>query len=513
MENQHQMNLDIVADEVPVKRNKQAKKWTSRHNIWLRVLSAVLVVAILSSTVLGVASSAKITGQLSDSITQQVAYDYLTQGLAYLQMNRYEQALEYLQVVLDLTPKNAEAYAARASVYIATADYEKAVADLQQAILYYGDEIPTDLLLQLASIYVLQGDSAAAIPLLDAVTQQDPTQSNGWLLLGQIYYEAESYALAVECLDKYLAEYPDDVTSRAVRAACRSALGDEDGAMEDLILAAEKSDEYPEIRTALAQVYLNLGQYAEAAAVYEILVEASPEDTDNRQILAACYLYAGNYQGAKEQFEAVYDLLSKDEQAGETGQAVQFSIAVIGAELGQLEEAIAIYETLLAAGYETASVQAQLANAYIQIEGREDEAFALWDELLAWEGLSDTDCTTVSSLAAEAALQRARYDEAIAYANICLATTQPDESARLYRAVAYLETSQDALALVDLDLLVENNPDIANVRYYRAIARLRLGDTDGAIEDLELCMKDTDEADIALAAYELKEAIAEMEIS
>ncbi len=507
-------NKDVIneADALqvkPVARKRPLKKFISRYNIWLRLLSGVLVVAVLGSTVLSIASSAKITGQLSESITEQVAYDYLTQGLSYLQLSRYEQALEYLQIALDLAPDSAEGYAARASVYIATAEYEKALADLTLAMEYYGDEVPVDLLLQMASIYVLQGDNDAAVPLLEAVTEQDETQSNGWLLLGQIYYEAQAYALAIQCLDVYLAEYPNAVTSLAVRAACRSAIGDENGAMEDLILAAAHADDYPEIRSALAQVYLNLGEYAQAAAVYETIVEADPTDTDSRQILGACYLYVGDYQSAMTQFEQVYEQLSDAEKNSETGYAVLFSIAVIGAELGLLEEAIEMYQDLLLVDYQTVTVRSQLASAYIQIDGMEAEAFALWDALLETDTMTDADVATVSLTAAEAALQRAMYSEAIAYADLCLACENADESARLYRAVSYLESDQDALALVDLDTLVENNPDIANVRYYRAIARLRLGDTDGALEDLAICMEDTDEADIALAAYELQQALQE----
>ncbi len=497
----------VLTDKEKKENKRRAREKYPTRKLWVRVLCVVLCIAVVASTTLSIASSARITGELTTSITEQAAYECLTYGLAYLQMSKYEQALEYLQAALQLTPKSPEAYAMRATVYIATTEYDKALADLLCAIEYYGEDVPTDVLLQTASIYVLQGDSQSAIPLLNWATQLDPTQTNGWLLLGQIYYENQSYALAVDCLDLYLAEYPDDVTSRAVRAACRSAIGDEEGAMEDLIIAADKGDEYPEIRTALAQVYLNLGDYAAAAGVYEMIVAADGTDTDSRQALAACYLYTGDYAGAVAQFETVYTLLSADEQASDIGYGVQFSIAVIRAALGEVEEAVIIYEELLALGYQTASVQAQLADAYAQIDGRETEAFALWDALLASDDLIASDYGLVSLSASETALWLGMYDEAIAYANVCLASEAPDESARLYRAVAYLELGEELLAQDDLDILVENNPDIANVRYYRALARLRLDNLDGALEDLYICMADPDEADIALAARDLVDTL------
>ena len=105
-----------------------------RYRLWMRVGALLCAVLLLGTTLLGVASTAKITGDTANSVRASMAYQYLTQGLEYLQMDRPQQALEYLQAVTDLWPDGPEAYTAKAAVYIATAENDKAIENLEQAV-------------------------------------------------------------------------------------------------------------------------------------------------------------------------------------------------------------------------------------------------------------------------------------------------------------------------------------------------------------------------------------------
>ncbi|MBQ8647570.1 MAG: tetratricopeptide repeat protein [Oscillospiraceae bacterium] len=473
-----------------------------RYRLWMRVGALLCALLLLGTTILSVASTAKITGDAADSVRASLAYQYLTQGLEYLQMDRPQQALEYLQAVTDLWPSTPEAYTAKAAVYIATAENDKAIENLEQAVALYGELAPVDVLLQLASLYVLEGDTATAMPLLDRAVETDPAEPNGWLLKGQLLYEQGSYAEAVDCFDRFLAIEPDNATALAVRAACRSGSGDEAGAMEDLVRAAELAEDDPTIRTALAEVYLNLGDFEGAIGAYRLAVEADPDDPELRRALASCLLYTGNTAEAAELFEEVYAGMTAGEQAAEDGLVVQFSLAVALLQNGDPAAAQPHFEALLEAGYEVTTVKTQLAECHAAL-GDTEPAFALWEELLAGDELADADRSYITLKAAATALAEGDSKGCIDYATRCLEGPLPDQSARLYRASAYLDTGRYWEAVEDMDALLAIAPDNAQYHYYRAVAWLNLDELGQAREDLEFCAAAQDQPDVAAAAQEI----------
>lgn len=474
-----------------------------RHRWPLRLLAAVLAFLIAAITLLSVASTAKLTLDVTTSLREQMATQYLETSIAYLSASRYEQALEYLQAVIDLRPDDPQAQALRGEAYIATGDYDSALTCLTRAVELYGDEVPAEVLLQLASLYVLRDDTASAMPLLERATAQDASQSSGWLLLGQIYYEQQDYENALACFDTYLQDDPTSATALAVRAACRSATGDEAGAMEDLILAAEYAEDNPEIRVALAEVYTSLGDYAAAADAYALAIEADPSDLETYQALCACQIYTGDYAAAVETCRAALDRMTEEESAGETGQALRFSLAVALVQTGDPASAMPLFEQLLDEGFETATVTAQLALCYASLPDYADQALPLLQNALLDETLTADARATLLNQAASLCLSDGDCEAAIEYADQSLAAVPDGTEALLYRAVANLQLGNTDAALTDLDALVAAQPDYAQVRYYRALAYIQLSRLEEARADLAVCAADTDETEIAAAAAEL----------
>ena len=495
-----------------MKKNQQEHSGTVKkkevkrmHKKWIRVISFFLAFILLATTILTEIASAKIKGEIANSIKEQAAQEYLMQGLDYLELNRYEKALSYLQATLDIKPDNVQAYMAKASVYIATAEYDKALKELNEAIKLYGDDVTPDILLQVASIHVLQGDVELAIPILEKITTEYEGVDNAWLLLGQICYDNEEHVKAIECFDEYLIGNPDDVTARAIRAACRSAVGDEQGAMEDLVLAAKKADDFPEIRQALAQVYVDSGEFKNAAEMYEKIAITDPENVENHQALASCYLYLYDYDKALEHFKLAEKYLTTEEKQGEEGQTLSFSIATIEGQIGELESALERLTLLEESGFKPVMVKSQLADLQFLSEDMEEKKKALstWENILLMEELTDADYTITTLKLADSYLRVGEFDKAIEYATLCLEGEMPDENARLYRALAYLEQEDAQKAIEDLDIVININPEGANAYYYRAVAKLGLNEVTAAKQDLQICMQDEDETDIVTLAKEL----------
>lgn len=473
----------------------------------LRLLAVVLALLVFSISLLAVASTAKLTLDVTTSLRDQMATQCLEASVAYIRANRYEQALEYLQALIDLRPDDPEAQALRGEVYIATGDYDTAMECLHRAVELYGDAVPSEVLLQLASLYVLQSDTASALPLLEQVTAQDPDESNGWLLLGQIYYEDQDYAHALTCFDAYLQSDPTSATALAVRAACRSATGDETGAMEDLVTAAQYAEDNPEIRIALAEVYTSLGDYQSAADAYALAVEADPGNLETRQALGACQIYTGDYAAAAETYQAALDQLDETEQDSDTAHQLTFSLAVARVQTGDTAGAVPLFESLLDTGYETPTVTAQLAACYAALPDREAEALPLLENALADTSLDAAARATLLNQAANLHLNDGDFEAAVDCANQSLEAVPGGQEALLYRAVGCLQLGRNEEALADLDTILADQPDLAQVRYYRALACLQLGRSEEAQADLNTCAQDPDEPEIAAAAAQLLAAL------
>lgn len=487
----------MAALYTPAQTEKPRLRWP------LRLLAAVLAVLIAGITFLSVASTAKLTLDVTTSLREQMATQYLEASVAYLRANRYEQALEYLQAVIDLRPNDPQAQALRGEVYIATGDYDTAMECLLRAQELYGDATPAEVLLQLASLYVLQGDLPSAQPLLERVTQQDPAQSSGWLLLGQIYYEQQDYSHALTCFDAYLEADPTSATALAVRAACRSATGDEPGAMEDLVTAAQYAEDNPEIRIALAEVYTSLGDYAAAADAYALALEADPTNLETYQALSACQVYTGDYAAAVQTCQTALEQMTDEEKAGEAGQLIRFSLAVAQTQTGDYTAAVPLFEELLQQGFETPTVTAQLATCYAMLPDRADEALPLLQSALEADTLTAEERAVLLNQAAGLCLNNGDCAAAADYAAQSLEAVPGGAEALLYRAVANLQLGSTEAALQDLDALLAAQPDLAQVRYYRALAYAQQGRLEEARADLNLCAQDADEPEVAAAAAEL----------
>ncbi len=112
----------------------------------------------------------------------------------------------------------------------------------------------------------------------------------------------EDAELALALLDEAVKEEPEEPMHRLLRAKVRGAFHQFDGAMDDLKLAAAKSDE-PEIHQSIDEVELALGRYADLKAT----LAGSMQPTENFYELASradLRLLQGDPVGADLMFRA-----------------------------------------------------------------------------------------------------------------------------------------------------------------------------------------------------------------
>lgn len=242
---------------------------------------------------------------------------YVCQSIIHYYQGDHLGAIADCNQVLRINPKNADAYNNRGLNRCALGDYKKAIADFNQALEIepnhpkaylnrgysrlqsednWGAIEDFDKALridpQAAKVYLKQltdtlGNESGAI--------KDANQQlvQGFLIQGNLRYESGDYQDAIEAYTQVLSLDSNNTEAYNRRSTARSAVGDYEGAFEDLYKAANYylSDEQSLQPTQLPTV------------------ETTAKDYHHRGLEK---LQRGDFQGAIEEFNQVVQLNGKN---------------------------------------------------------------------------------------------------------------------------------------------------------------------------------------------------------
>ncbi|MCA1993370.1 MAG: tetratricopeptide repeat protein [Coleofasciculus sp. S288] len=254
---------------------------------------------------------------------------YVCRSIIHYYQGNHQEAIEDCNQVLRINPRNADAYNNRGLNRVALGDYKGAIADFAQALENEPKHVKAYLnrgysRLQLednwgaiedfdramridpqaARVYLQQvADTLNTKPGAIKDTHQQLVQ--GLLVEGNLRYESGDYQEAIEAYTQILRIEPNNSEAYNRRSTARSALGDYEGAYEDLYRATV--------------YYLNEEQSLQATQVP--MVQTTVEDYHQRGLEK---LKKGDFQGAIEDFNQVLHN-SKD---GECTLSQRFAIAL-----------------------------------------------------------------------------------------------------------------------------------------------------------------------------------------
>jgi serine/threonine-protein kinase len=245
---------------------------------------------------------------------------YVCQSIIHYYQGDHLGAIEDCDQVLRINPGNADAYNNRGLNRVALGDYKRAIADFNQVL-----EIEPNH----AKAYLNRGysrlqldDNWAAIEDFDRALRIDPqsakaylknlapTLSNeqgaikdanqqlvqGLLIEGNLRYDSGDLREAIAAYTQVLSLDPNHTEAYNRRSSARSAVGDYEGAFEDLYKAAN--------------YYLNNEQSLQPTQTPT--VQATAEDYRHQGMDK---LQKGDFQGALENFNQVLQLNSNDATA------------------------------------------------------------------------------------------------------------------------------------------------------------------------------------------------------
>lgn len=297
-----------------------------------------------------------------------VSSENTDQGMQLIEQMDYEGALESFEAAVVNHEDMQLICRGQGLAYMGLTDYENAVKNLEMALTYSGpgiEQLDFDINYYLANAYYKSGDINRAIGVYQAITDLRPEEKTAWYLKGTLELELGmtdaakadfDRAIQVDAMDYdlYVDIYRscDRFGQQEMGAAyLQTVLQDENARLSDynkgrmnfymgnyeearLALESAKETGGAEAASLLGQTYEQLGDYNYAASVYSNYLETKQPDASIYNQLGICRLKTGDYAAALEAFQAGLAI-----EGNTMTQALRFNEIVAYEHLGQFSQA------------------------------------------------------------------------------------------------------------------------------------------------------------------------------
>ena len=305
-----------------------------------------------------------------------VSSENTDQGMQLIEQMDYEGALASFEAATANREDMQMIYRGQGLAYMGLTDYENAVRNLELALSCSGPgirQLDFDINYYLANAYYKNGEINKAIGVYQAITDLRPEEKTAWYLKGTLELELGmteaakadfDSAIGVDSrdYDLYVEIYRscERFGQQEMGAAyLQTVLQDENARLSDynkgrmnfymgnyeaarLALESAKETGGAEAASLLGQTYEQLGDYNYAASVYSNYLETRQPDASIYNQLGICRLKTGDYGAALEAFQAGLAI-----EGNTMTQALRFNEIVAYEHLGQFAQARVAMEQYL----------------------------------------------------------------------------------------------------------------------------------------------------------------------
>ncbi len=467
---------------------------------------------------------------------KQVKSTHIDSAKFYIEANEFAKALPFLDEKIGKN-STAELYLTRALAKIELSDLEGALSDLRTSLSLQHDN--DTVFYNIGYVLYLQGEYAESVNYFDSALLMRPDSPFYLTARGDSFLELDNYNLAMEdyrnviSIEKeadlgyygialchyYTENYdsaryylsiaisldPFDADYFYQRGLCKYILDDNDGALEDLVRAADNDPEFIPPKQLLAEIYADNALYEIALKYLDAALEIDSSDLNMLSDRGRILLSTDRYQEALNDFNAIinagiqtdavyYNRGMAHYHLGNYGDAEKdFEMAV---SLNRTDEDYFIFRALsrLALGQTESSFQ-DFSSAITINPGNPDIYFyrsqAFYDLGRYEDALHDLD--TVFYIEPEYPgifLARAESYAALgiteeALKNYDLAIIlDPDNGENFFKRGLFLYDNNNYNgALEDFDFAIELDGTISSPYVNRGLVKLELKDKTGACQD------------------------------
>jgi tetratricopeptide (TPR) repeat protein len=213
---------------------------------------------------------------------QALVYDggspwlHVSLGRLYARQALWRLASEEAEAALELKPDHVEALLLRADGQVQAQRLDEAVATLTRIVALAPRQI--DAFARLAAIYLDRKQRDLALGVLERMTDANPDSAAGFRKIGDIYFERGEEARAEQYFRRALAVDPNDLETIQLMSSLLEGQGRYKESIAVQSEALEVSPEDPSVMAALARLYLKDGDEAAAQAYLAQLRAGDPSN-------------------------------------------------------------------------------------------------------------------------------------------------------------------------------------------------------------------------------------------
>lgn len=384
-----------------------------------------------------------------------------------------ELALRFATLWLNIEPDSPEAWYAIGVVYSSYSDYKEATLCYDKALEL--DPLDTDIIVQKAINYSMEGNNSLAISVLDEILENDPQNELALYNKAYILQYTYRYVEAINILEKLIemecSEYPlfDDI------AFCYQSIKKYNKAIYYFRKALDENPDDAIIWYNLGMVHSHAGHKFQAIEALKTSIAIEHTMPNPHFLLGEIYAEMGRLSMAIEEFTWAYDIDPNNLEYAS-------NLALVLADSGNFESAINIF-TLIIDKYSTVLDTAVPYYArcfcYEAME-KYEEAITDIEKAINIDPINADYFYAYGNLLGRVE----KYDRAI-YAFKRSIQLNPDKiPAKMDLAVIYMGLKKNAEARELLDSILENNPTHTAAVHLMAKSYLMESDFDSAAKYL-----------------------------
>ena len=268
---------------------------------------------------------------------------YSEMAESYARNNKVREASETANKAIQIDADNIEAHKLLSTIYLqiigrANAQQPPSVDTINTAIHEFEEIVRIDpserqSFLMLGRLYQIKGDRDKATDIYKTFLGIEPGSEEGVTALAKPHMDAGNYKEAVGLLEAFVKRSPESDGALQTLGEAYSELQEYGKAADAYKRAAELDPDDIEIKKAEAQALFLSDQIDAAAALYQDLVKAEPED-------GIALLRLGQIYRRQMKYDLARQNLQKAAQAFPDSIETQFNLVLLDRDEGLLQEAL-----------------------------------------------------------------------------------------------------------------------------------------------------------------------------
>ena len=244
---------------------------------------------------------------------------YFALALSYKDLQKYDQAIKTLLLILDIDSEHLEAHKELFNIHELKKDWGLAFTYLKRIQKLENKNTPELLAVYLSEVgkrYLDDMNDAEALNYLAESLKHDKTLTPALLFYGDLMYKKGELKAAIEYWEKIISYHPEE--SFVLLGRIDKALNDLGKVDQVFQIYDRLSREFPhDIRYlfALSSIYRRKGEFQEALAKCKTALDLDPENQYGRLMLIDLYREMGDNETAWIEFSHVVNLRSLKEHA------------------------------------------------------------------------------------------------------------------------------------------------------------------------------------------------------